>query len=218
MWFSLWIKQTRSWLHPDCGTFIALALGIISVVYARFGELRASRLFSGFQVTFSGYLGIWKGEAKLTPDWLSWGCRASGTLQKLIAAGLCHSYIFMGLREGFPTPFSSASAVQEARWLFGGWVSWHTPQSFSPAGWLFPVADAGLWLKGISSERIVRSRGLSNAICIMRNHPCLAYLIRVENNWGYEICTRGLWPQHFENKNARWLFMLLFSFMQIGWW
>lgn len=116
-------------------------------------------------------------------------------------------------------PLSSAQPLQSRRQGdFWGWDFWHILQSFSPAGWLFLVADAGLWLKGISSECIVCSRGLSSAICIMHNHPHLTYLIWVENNSGYEICKRDLWSQHFENKNAWWLFMLLFSFMQIGWW
>lgn len=59
--FQLWIKQTCTWLHPDCGTLIVLALGIISVMFVCLGELHASILFSSIQLTFSGYLGTWKG-------------------------------------------------------------------------------------------------------------------------------------------------------------
>lgn len=137
-------------------------------------------------------------EAKHTPAWLLWGCRASGTWQKSIGAGLSISHIFKGLGEGFLTVFSSASAVQGARWLLGT-VSWHLSWSLAPAGWL-PVADAGLWLKSISSEHTVCSRGLSRVICTMHSHPCLVYIIQSENNSDYEICKKSLWPQHFENK------------------
>lgn len=73
MWFLLWIKPTPSCLHPGCAPFIVLALGIISVSYACFGEWHASVLFSSFQVSFSGYLRIWEGEAKLTPRFDSCG-------------------------------------------------------------------------------------------------------------------------------------------------
>lgn len=59
--FQLWIKQTCTWLHPDCGTLIVLALGIISVMFMCLEELHASILFSSIQLTFSGYLGTWKG-------------------------------------------------------------------------------------------------------------------------------------------------------------
>lgn len=70
MWFWLWRKQTCSWLHPGCGTFIVLALGVISVAYACFRELHASVLFSGFQVTFQV---IW-GYGKRRQNWLQTDC------------------------------------------------------------------------------------------------------------------------------------------------
>lgn len=188
----------------------------MSVAYACFGELHTSVLFAAFQVTFSGYLGICRGEeTKLTPGWLLWICRAPGNLQKWIAAGLSSSHVLRGSGKVFPPSSAQPLQSREQGDSWGLSVLTHNP--FSPAGWLFLVADAGLWLKGISSDCIVCSRGLSNAICIMHNHPCLAYLIWVENNSGYEICKRGSWLQHFKNKSAWWLFMLLFSFMQIGW-
>lgn len=120
-----------------------------------------------------------------------------------------------GLGEGLLTVFSSASAVQEARWLLGT-ASWHLSQSLSAAEWLFLAADASLWLKSISSEHLVCSRGLSRVICRMHSHPCLICPIWMENNSGYKICKESLWPQHFGNKMCDYCLCLCCSLCKLA--
>lgn len=179
--------------------------------------MRAAHISFFFRLpgNISGYLELYKREAKPTPDRLLWGCRASGTLQNELLLTSASSPFLRNSGSGKVCP-PSASAIQEARWHLGTKPPDTYPISISRVTFL--AADAGLWLKGISSERIVCSRGLPNAICIMHNHPCFGYLIWVENNSGYETCKRDLWSQHFGNKKPWWLFMFLFSSMQIGWW
>ena len=117
MWFLLWIKQTCSWLHSDCGTFIVLALGIISVAYACFRELHASFFVSSLPGNLFRLFGDMERGGKTDSRLIIVGLQTSETSQKWIAAGLRSSHLFKGLGEGFPTLFSLASAVQEARWL-----------------------------------------------------------------------------------------------------
>lgn len=211
MWFLLWIKQTCSWLHPDCGTFIALVFALIcgvrtlraaciSFIFRRPGNL--FRLFgdtkkggkTNSRPIVVGLQNIRK-PAEINCCWSQqkahfWGTQAQGSFS--------HSQPLRSRRQG---DFGGPSLLTHTPVIFISWVT-------------FLLADAGLWLKDISSGCIVCSRGLSNAICIMHNHPCFTYLIGVENNSGYETCKRDLWLQHLKSKKNLmivYVFVLLYA-------